>query len=181
MKKYVLPHPVLLIGGQFLCLLFCGTFFGVLYETIFNYENIGSNGIIICAIFFLIIVFFYAAGFWQQYFGILKITDEYILHFGLFLPVVKIRFDEIKYMEIRVFDKGNVVYVHNDRSFLYKYILVSPNPLPTKRIDKIRPSRRKKLIKYALSMKLCKSIVDKLPERFAKPVEYQIHLNRKAK
>jgi hypothetical protein len=180
MKKYVLPHPVLLIG-QIICLLVCGIFFLGLYETIFNYENIGSIGIIACAIFFFDIVFFYATGLWQQTFGILKITDEYILHFGLFLPVVKIRFDEIKYMEIRVFDKGNVVYVHNDHSFLYKYILISPNPLPTKRIDKIKPSRRKKLIKYALSMKLCKSIVDKLPERFAKPVEYQIHLNRKAK
>ena len=119
MKKYDLPHPVLLIEGRIGAFLMCFVCFLVLYKTIFNYEEMGIVGIFASVGFLSSIVFFYAAGFWQQIFGILKITDEYILHFGLFLPVVKIRFDEIKYMEIRVFDKGNVMYVQNAPTWNY--------------------------------------------------------------
>ena len=63
----------------------------------------------------------------------------------------------------------------------YKFILISEKPLPKIRIDKIRPSKKNRLIKYAVSEKLCRAIVDKLPEMQSRIVDYQLMLYNKAK
>ena len=98
------------------------------------------------------------------------------------MPPVKIKFEDVKYIDIRTFDKGNVMYSKANNVDSYKFMLLSPNPLPSRPINKISTSRRKKLIKYAVSKKLCEDLVDKLPLNLAKPVEYQLHLyNRKYK
>lgn len=181
MTKYIFPHPMLLIGGQIFSVLTCFTLLTLLYQTVFNFESIGIVGIIVTVIYVLLSIFYYKT-LWPQIFGILKITENYIVFFGLFLPIVKIKFNEVKYMDIRTFNEGNVMYGKKyDRGFLYKYILLSEMPLPSRRIDKICTSRSKKIIKYALSLKLCNALVDKLPKRFSKPIEYHIHLSRNAK
>ena len=180
MKKYIFPHVVLLVEGQILSLLLCFICLALWYQTVFNFESIGAVGVIGIVIVTPMMIFWYK-NFWPQCFGILKITEKHIVFFGLFLLTVKIKFDEVKYMDIRTFDEGNVMYIKDNKSFLHKYILLSPTPLPFRRIDKIYTSRKKKRIKYALSLKLCKALVDKVPERFSKPIEYQIHLNRNAK
>lgn len=181
MKKYVFPHPVLLIEGQIFSLLLCFILLIFGYQTIFNFESIGIVGIIGILVMIPAMIFWYKFC-WQQIFGILKITDEHVVFFGLFLPPVKIKFEDVKYIDIRTFDKGNVMYSKANNIDSYKFMLLSVTPLPDRRIDKISTSRRKKLIKYAVSKKLCEALVDKLPLNLAKPVEYQLHLyNRKYK
>ena len=181
MKKYVFPHPVLLIEGQIFSLLLCFILLIFGYQTIFNFESIGIVGIIGIIVMIPAMIFWYKV-FWQQIFGILKITEKHIVFFGLFLPPVKIKFEDVKYIDIRTFDNGNVMYNKVDNVDSYKFMLLSPNPLPSRPINKISTSRRKKLIKYAVSKKLCEALVDKLPLNLAKPVEYQLHLyNRKYK
>ena len=179
MKKCVFPHPVLLIEGQIFSLLLCFILLLLGYQTLFNFESIGIVGIIGIIVMIPAMIFWYKV-FWQQIFGILKITDEHVVFFGLLVPMVKIKFEDLKYLDIRTFDKGNAMYTNNVDS--YKFMLLSVTPLPDRRIDKISTSRRKKLIKYAVSKKLCEALVDKLPLNLAKPVEYQLHLyNRKYK
>ena len=46
MKKYVFPHPVLLVEGQIFSLLLCFILLIFGYQTIFNFESIGIVGII---------------------------------------------------------------------------------------------------------------------------------------
>lgn len=81
---------------------------------------------------------------WPLCFGELTLTEGYVKWHALFMRSVKIPYSELRYVEIRHFDEGNVV------PDLYgtgqMYLLLSSKSLPQKRIDKIRSGDG--LIKY---------------------------------
>ena len=97
------------------------------------------------------------------------------------MPIIRIKIEDIRFCEIRTFDEGNVMYSPNNPIVdAYKFLLLSTSPLPTKRIDKIFSSRRKKMIKFAVSYKLCSLLKEVLPKEISGAVEYQLFLYRKA-
>ena len=111
----------------------------------------------------------------------LKITDKYVKFQGFLLPTVKIKIADINHLDIRTFKEGNVMYGSIDTVDAYKYVLISKFNLPQKRIDKIHSSRKKKIIKYAVSYKLCKALAEVLPQNLRKPIEYQLFLYKRAR
>lgn len=72
---------------------------------------------------------------WPQCFGEVTLTEDYVKWHALFMRSVKIPYSELRYVEIRHFDEGNVA------PDLYgtgqMYLLLSSKSLPKKRIDKI--------------------------------------------
>ena len=182
MKKriHIYPHIILLIGRfffPFLANLLAPLF---LYVTLFHFEEIGILGII-SSLVTVPMTIYIDLYLWDHCFGTLLITDDYIKYYGLFLPSVKIKFDDIKYMEIRTFKEGNVLYSESPVVGAYQFILLSTSPLPSKRIDKIHSSRKRKLIKFAISEKLCRALEGKLPGMLNRPIDYQLLLYKRAK
>lgn len=196
MKKrvHIFPHIMLLIGGRLYLILITAWLPYVWCEFIVDCNNLELVDIIadlmamipvtillgICSIFTIDYC-------WHHCFGEIIVTEKEVIYFGLFLPIIRLKFENIKYVDIRTFDEGNIMYSKGMRRYknanidMYKFILLSEKPLPTKRIDKIRPSRKKKLIKYAVSKKLCEALVDKLPEMQSRVVDYQLYLYKRAK
>lgn len=190
MKKYthILPHTMLLIGGR-IALLLSVTVIPILWIiALSDFSNMPIEEIIVSLILLILIsvllcicVGYMIRFLWHQVFGEILITQEEVIYFGLFIPMIRIKFDNIHFVDIRTFDKGNVKYsdIKNNVDF-YKFILISENPLPQKRIDKIIPSKKNKLIKYAVSEKLCYALVDKLPETPSRVVDFQLLMYKKA-
>ena len=179
-ETIIRPHWVLLFQGRAFMFLMYAFNVVLLYQVDFRFENIGVMGIILLIVLIPLCVFLNVF-FAPHIFGTLKITDESVKFFGLFLPTVKLNFSDIKYIDIRTFKDGNILYGKNTITSTYKFLLISESPLPQKRIDKINSSAKKKIIKYAVSFKLCESIVDKLPELQARIVKYQMHIYKKQK
>jgi len=191
---YVFPHIIILLGARLVLILGVALLPYLWGLYIADYNSLSQEELLISILLLPIITIGYGTcavymirHFWHQAFGEIIVTKKEIIYFGLFLPIIRLKFDQIKYVEIRTFDEGNIAYpkamqlYENYNVDMYKFILISENPLPRKRIDKIRPSRKNKLIKYAVSKKLCKALVDKLPEMQARVVDYQLHLYKKAK
>ena len=178
-KTKIYPHPFLLYAGRAYALLSYGCSAFLVYGAIFDCEE--THIIMLgCAEGLAVFIIQYVI-FQEHLFSTLLITDDYIKYYGLFLPSVKIKFDDIKYMEIRTFKEGNVVYGQNPVIGAYQFILLSTSPLPSKRIDKIHSSKKRKLIKFAISEKLCRALEGKLPGMLNKPIEYQLFLYKRAK
>lgn len=99
---------------------------------------------------------------WPLCFGELTLTEGYVKWHALFMRSVKIPYSELRYVEIRHFDEGNVV------PDLYgtgqMYLLLSSKSLPKKRIDKIRSGDG--LIKYQFLMRDAAVFSEYLPERY---------------
>ena len=99
---------------------------------------------------------------WPLCFGVLTLTEGYVKWHALFMRSVKIPYSELRYVEIRHFDEGNVV------PDLYgtgqMYLLLSSKSLPKKRIDKIRSGDG--LIKYQFLMRDAAVFSEYLPERY---------------
>ena len=99
---------------------------------------------------------------WPLCFGELTLTEGYVKWHALFIRSVKIPYSELRYVEIRHFDEGNVV------PDLYgtgqMYLLLSSKSLPKKRIDKIRSGDG--LIKYQFLMRDAAVFSEYLPERY---------------
>lgn len=179
MRKYIFPHPILLIGGRFLCILYLcfSSIWG--YQVFFNFNEIGIWG----TVPFIVLTscgIYIAPFFWPAIWGSLTITSEAIKFHGLFLPTVLLPFEEIKYVAIRTFQEGNVVYEANANVDAFKFLLLSAAPLPTTAIQKIKSSRKNKLIKFAVSQKLCEILVDKLNDQHKGYIKYQLYLYKKA-
>ena len=89
---------------------------------------------------------------WPQCFGEVTLTEDYVKWHALFMRSVKVPYSELRYVEIRHFDEGNVV------PDLYgtgqMYLLLSSKSLPKKRIDKIRSGDG--LIKYQFLIPILK-------------------------
>ena len=99
---------------------------------------------------------------WPQCFGGVTLTEDYVKWHALFMRSVKVPYSELRYVEIRHFDEGNVV------PDLYgtgqMYLLLSSKSLPKKRIDKIRSGDG--LIKYQFLMRDAAVFSEYLPERY---------------
>lgn len=99
---------------------------------------------------------------WPLCFGELTLTEGYVKWHALFMRSVKIPYSELRYVEIRHFDEGNVV------PDLYgtgqMYLLLSSKSLPKKRIDKIRSGDG--LIKYQFLMRDAQTLSEFIPEPF---------------
>lgn len=182
MKVHIFPNILLLIGGRIFLLLSIAM---IPYLWVLLFQDFSVDTLVLLIIFTIPMAFgeiWMVRFLYHQCFGEILVTDDEIIYFGLFLPTIKLKFERIKYVDIRVFDKGNVVY-SNDSAIIdaHKFIIISENPLPNIRIDKIRPSRKRKLIKYAVSEKLCNALVDRLPQRNKWVVETQLFDYKKCK
>ena len=179
MKTKIYPHPFLLYVGRPFVLLSDVFMAFMVYGAILDREE--THIIMLCCAECLAVFIILYVIFQEHLFSTLLITDDYIKYYGLFLPSVKIKFYDVKYMEIRTFKEGNVVYGQNPAIGAYQFILLSTSPLPSKRIDKIHSSRKRKLIKFAISEKLCRAVEGKLPGMLNRPIEYQLLLYKRAK
>lgn len=99
---------------------------------------------------------------WPLCFGELTLTENYVKWHALFMRSVKIPYSELRYVEIRRFDKGNVAPDFYGTGQMY--LLLSTKPLPKKRIDKIRCGDG--LIKYQFLMRDAAVFSEYLPERY---------------
>ena len=184
----------MLLGGRFLLISYNAVLPYLWWLFIDDYnnsaleENIADLILLIpLTIVFGIGVLYICHYLWHHCFGEIIVTEKEVIYFGLFLPIIRLKFENIKYVDIRTFDEGNIMYSKGMRRYknanidLYKFILLSENPLPAKRIDKVRPSRKNKLIKYSVNKKLCAALVDKLPEMQSRIVDYQLYLYKRAK
>lgn len=179
-KTVILPHPILLLGGRLLCLLAITLLCAFWFQLLFNFSKMGLIGLF--STLFLSICFgFFAKFVWHQIWGKLVITDSYVKYCGFLLSSVKLFLIDIDFVEIRTFDQGNVMYGKNPAIDAYTFLLLSKSRVSNVRIDKIRSSERKKIIKFAVSEKLCKVLVEKLPSEKVKPIEYMLFLYNRAK
>ena len=113
----------------------------------FNFADL--LGIVISSAVIAATFFYFIPHYWPLCFGKLTLTEGYVKWHALFMRSVKIPYSELRYVEIRHFDEGNVV------PDLYgtgqMYLLLSSKSLPKKRIDKIRSGDG--LIKYQFLMR----------------------------
>ena len=114
---------------------------------------------------------------WPQCFGEVTLTEDYVKWHALFMRSVKVPYSELRYVEIRHFDEGNVV------PDLYgtgqMYLLLSSKSLPKKRIDKIRSGDG--LIKYQFLMRDAAVFSEYLPERYKPMFQLRAEADTRAK
>lgn len=175
--KLIHPHIVLLIHGRILCIIKIACdiiMFNKIQDWSETFVVVGYIGFLA-----LSLLLWYNVG--DQIWGTLAFTKTSVVFFGLFLPIVKLKYDDISFIDIREFKEGNPMHGALNTVDAYKFVLLSPNPLPQKRIDKIKSSRRKKIIKFAVNYKLCCALMEKLPKEKTKSIDYQLFLYKKAK
>ena len=164
-RKTLYPHVILLVarlfwlaGIVFSLVLICWAVEDVIQNGL-HFEN----GLMYSFLALIFILGGYAAfHLWPLIFGELTMTADYVKWHALFMRSVKIPYSELRYVEIRHFDEGNVV------PDLYgtgqMYLLLSSKPLPKKRIDKIRCGDG--LIKYQFLMRDAQTLSEFIPEPF---------------
>ena len=179
---HIYPHIILLLGGRVLlsleALVLPLLWFLVIRD--FDINNAESISALLLLIIFTIlygVCIFYVFNFlWEPIWGELIVREKDLVYFGLFLKTVIISFEEIKYVEIRTSLESKKNNTKNTAIDAYKFILISNNPLPKNRIDKIKTSKKAKLIKYAVSKKLCEALIDRLPQKNKWVIERQLSL-----
>lgn len=115
--------------------------------------------------------YWYLYHFWPLFFGELVITDTYIKWRCLFMRSCKLEFSEIKYMEIRAMGAENVVKdIYNTG---HEYLLISTEPLPDKILDKIRTSRKRRLIKFQMTPRIYRQLAEAMPEKYKSMFRYR--------
>ena len=168
------PNIVLLVEGRLLLLILlgfpiylaCETCYSSIYLKLVN--NIPIDKTNILGFFILEIMLFSAAAFlchwlWQLCFGKLIITDEYIQWRCLFCKKITLPVEEIFYVKAISFTDGNYLKDYKIYNSNFEYALLSSEPLPNKRIDKIRC--KDNLIRFMLTPDLCEALGEALPER----------------
>ena len=163
--RILYPSPILLVGRLF---WLTGMAFSLvlIYWAVEDVMQSGlhfENGLMYSFLALIFILGGYAAfHLWPLIFGELTLTADYVKWHALFMRSVKIPYSELRYVEIRHFDEGNVV------PDLYgtgqMYLLLSSKSLPKKRIDKIRSGDG--LIKYQFLMRDAEVFSEYLPERY---------------
>lgn len=164
MRKTLRTHLILVTEGRFFC------FFIAIGSVFLTYE-MTKHAILDGSEFYLYCIFAWGMDvvvclllryFWPLCFGKLIFTERYVEWRCMFICSVKIPYTELKYVSIRAFDDGNVV------PDLYatgaEYVLLSTQPLPKARIDRIRC--RKGLIKFQFLSKDAAVFCAYLPEPF---------------
>ena len=170
---HIRPHIVLVLHGRLLLslelILLPFLWVKWLLDLRFADLNVNNPDMIADLLAMIILTIFCSALFicsshflWHHIWGEIIIREHDLIYFGFFLRTVKLKFEDIKYVEIRKTPDAR------------PFILISSNPLPKERVDKIRPSRKKKLIKYAVSKKLCDALVDRLPQKNRWVIEKQL-------
>lgn len=104
---------------------------------------------------------------WWQCFEKLVVTKDYIEWRCLFLRSVRLKFSDIKHIDFRVYDEGNVMYNSTQAqafNITYEFLLLSPHELPRTRIDKIKSSREKQIIKFRVTRRVCAVLSEMYPE-----------------
>lgn len=141
----------------------------------FNFADL--LGIVISSAVIAATFFYFIPHYWPLCFGKLTLTENYVKWHGLFIRSVKIPYSELRYVEIRHFDEGNVV------PDLYgtgqMYLLLSSKSLPKKRIDKIRSGDG--LIKYQFLMRDAAVFSEYLPERYKPMFQSRAEVYTRAK
>ena len=160
-KRYtVRTHPILMIGGRLFMLLVLIAIVAI----IILFFTFKEPVYIVSTVIYIPIFIFVLYNFWHNCFGKLVITKELIKYKCLFTPTVVFNIEDVKYIDIREFRKGNVTVPKNGAC--QKYLLISSEPLPNVRIDKIK--RNKKIIKFPLGFeigyKLSVALSECLPE-----------------
>ena len=99
--------------------------------------------------------------FWQVSWGKLIITDDKIIWRCLFNKSIVLAIEDVKYAKPCSFTDGN--YLKNTDIYQtgFEYVLLSSEPLPNKRIDRIQS--KGKLIKFLLNDELCDDLGKILP------------------
>ena len=171
MKKRIYPNLALVIEGRLFLAMVNGARICFVWLTIMVFANgdieIDFSTIILAIFGFCFMVVgpcFLNYLFWHYSWGKLVLTDDSITWRCLFCKPIKIRYDELKYIDIRLFKEGNVYrnsQVHMSNAV---FALMSSEPLPNKRIDKIRSG--KKLIKFQVTPKVGKQLYDNLPKPY---------------
>ena len=166
-RKTLYPHIFLLTEGRLGCVVFALFPIWFLLMEVKSLALGGFNfadllGIVISSAVIAATFFYFIPHYWPLCFGKLTLTEGYVKWHALFMRSVKIPYSELRYVEIRHFDEGNVV------PDLYgtgqMYLLLSSKSLPKKRIDKIRSGDG--LIKYQFLMRDAAVFSEYLPERY---------------
>ena len=160
MRKTLYPHIILLTEGRLFFLMLAIFPFWILYVVLRQYQ-----GWQYCIILLVVIVpcsIYINRIFWPLCFGELTLTKDYVKWHGLFLRSVKIPYSELRYVEIRRFDEGNVAPDFYGTGQMY--LLLSTKQLPKKRIDKIRCGDG--LVKYQFLMRDAQTLSEFIPEPF---------------
>lgn len=97
---------------------------------------------------------------WAKCFEKLIITDKFIEWRCLFMKTRRIPLSDIRYANIVSFKEGNAIK-HDRYNTGFLSILLSSDPLPRIRIDKIKCSNT--LIKFGCTPKVCKALAEALP------------------
>ena len=151
MKKVFRTHLLLVIEGRLLTSLFAafGPSMTLLSIWLAIEVDMGVSILIfIISICFCLLSAFVLPHFWEQCWGKLIITDTYVMWRCLFCKPIKISYDELRYVKLTSFQEGNVYRNRDYYKTGYLYLLLSSEPLPKLRIDKIRS--KNKLIKFPL-------------------------------
>lgn len=101
---------------------------------------------------------------WPLCFGELTLTEGYVKWHALFMRSVKIPYSELRHVEIRQFREGNVMWGSDMYHTGYEFVLMSADPLPKTRIDKIRPGHG--VIKFQLFGRMNAPLGAFIPEPF---------------
>ena len=163
--RILYPSPILLVGRLF---WLTGMAFSLvlIYWAVEDVMQSGlhfENGLMYSFLALIFILGGYAAfHLWPLIFGELTLTADYVKWHALFMRSVKIPYSELRYVEIRHFDEGNVVPELYGTGQMY--LLLSSKSLPKKRIDKIRSGDG--LIKYQFLMRDAEVFSEYLPERY---------------
>ena len=166
-RKTLYPHIFLLTEGRLGCVVFALFPIWFLLMEVKSLALGGFNfadllGIVISSAVIAATFFYFIPHYWPLCFGKLTLTEDYVKWHALFMRSVKIPYSELRYVEIRHFDEGNVA------PDLYgtgqMYLLLSSKPLPKKRIDKIRSGNG--LIKYQFLTRDAQTLSEFIPEPF---------------
>ena len=95
----VIIYTVYLLGGEFVSIVVKDEFSVISDIFLAHFVFIGS--------FIMLLIFYYY--FWQNIFGELVVTDNYVKWHGLFMIPRKLKFSDIRCMEIRTMGDENAV------------------------------------------------------------------------
>jgi len=171
-RKVIRSHIILVIEGRLLLtLLICGFAFATYMFAKFCVQYGKEEPVWFLYLLLILAMdacqFYVCKFFWWQAFEKLVVTKDYIEWRCLFLRSVRLKFSDIKHIDFRVYDEGNVMYNSTQAqafNITYEFLLLSPHELPRTRIDKIKSSRENQIIKFRVTRRVCAVLSEMYPE-----------------
>jgi membrane protein YdbS with pleckstrin-like domain len=168
-RKTLYPHIILLTEGRLFCLMAAAVPGAILFA--FHQESFYEGVAIWQWVLWVLFALVMTAGcvyvlhwLWPQCFGEVTLTEDYVKWHALFMRSVKIPYSELRHVEIRQFREGNVMWGSDMYHTGYEFVLMSADPLPKTRIDKIRPGHG--VIKFQLFGRMNAPLGAFIPEPF---------------